>query len=56
MMVEDELEKLGLHHTHVELGDVIIREHITTEQRELLICIYKIRQLRFQLNIPFVFA
>lgn len=36
MVVQTELEKLGLHYTTVELGEVVIREEISTEQRELL--------------------
>jgi|SRR5688572_4878532 len=36
MMVKDELEHLGLHHTVVELGEVEIRETITADQREKL--------------------
>jgi AraC-like DNA-binding protein len=36
MAVRDELKKLGLHFTPVELGEVEIMENITTEQRELI--------------------
>ena len=36
MMVKDELERLGLHHTVVDLGEVDIKENITPEQREKL--------------------
>lgn len=36
MMVKDELERLGLHHTVVDLGEVEIKENITSEQREKL--------------------
>lgn len=36
MMVKDELERLGLHHTIVDLGEVEIKENITPEQREKL--------------------
>jgi len=33
MMVKSELDRLGLHHLRVELGEVEIRENITDEQR-----------------------
>lgn len=36
MLVEAEMEKLGLHYTTVELGEVNIQGDITTEQREQL--------------------
>lgn len=36
MMVKDELEHLGLHHTVVDLGEVEIKENITPQQREKL--------------------
>ena len=36
MMVRAELEKLGLHHLKVELGEVEIKENISIEQREQL--------------------
>ena len=36
MVVMDELKKLGIQHTGVELGMVEISEDITNEQRELL--------------------
>ena len=36
MVVKYELEKLGLHHTRVELGETEIMEEISTEQRENL--------------------
>lgn len=36
MLVKDELKKLGLHYTTVELGVVEIMENITPEQREHL--------------------
>jgi AraC-like DNA-binding protein len=36
MVVKTELEKLGLHHTMVELGEVSIMEDISTEQLDLL--------------------
>lgn len=36
MMVKDELERLGLHHTVVDLGEVDVKESITNEQREKL--------------------
>jgi len=34
MIVKDELSKLGLHYTRVELGEAEIMENITTEQRD----------------------
>ncbi len=36
MVVKDELKKLGLHYTIVDLGMVDVLEEITSEQRELL--------------------
>lgn len=36
MIVKAELDKLGLHYGAVELGDVEVKEHITTEQCEQL--------------------
>jgi hypothetical protein len=36
MMVKSELDKLGLHHIMVDLGEVDIKENITTEQRAQL--------------------
>lgn len=36
MLVKDELQKLGLHHLNVELGEVDIMENITSVQREQL--------------------
>ena len=36
MLVKEELRKLGLHHTIVELGMVEIMEDISPEQREML--------------------
>lgn len=36
MIVKSELEKLGLHHKYVELGEADILENITPEQKELL--------------------
>jgi len=36
MLVKEELRKLGLHHTIVELGVVEIMEDISPEQREIL--------------------
>lgn len=36
MVVKSELEKLGLHYTSIELGEAVIKEDITQEQRELL--------------------
>ncbi|MDP3461503.1 MAG: helix-turn-helix domain-containing protein [Bacteroidales bacterium] len=36
MVVKDELKKLGLHYTIVDLGMVDVFEEITSEQRELL--------------------
>lgn len=36
MMVRSELEKLGLHHTIVELGEVTIMEELSPEQEKLL--------------------
>lgn len=36
MMVKSELDKLGLHYGAVELGDVEVKENITTEQRDQL--------------------
>lgn len=36
MVVKSELEKLGLHYTSIELGEVIVKEDITQKQRELL--------------------
>jgi len=34
MIVKDELSKLGLHYTRVDLGEAEIMENITTEQRD----------------------
>ena len=36
MVVKSELDKLGLHYLKVELGEVNIKENLTTEQREQL--------------------
>ncbi len=36
MVVKSELEKLGLHHTRVELGEVEVMEDLSTEQRNQL--------------------
>ena len=36
IVVKHELEKLGLHHTKVELGETEIMEELTEEQRETL--------------------
>ncbi len=36
MVVKSELDKLGLHYLIVDLGEVEIRERLTTEKRELL--------------------
>jgi len=36
MVVRSELEKLGLHHTFVELGEVTILEELSPEQEKLL--------------------
>jgi AraC-like DNA-binding protein len=36
MAVKSELEKLGLHHTRVELGETEIMEELSTEQRDIL--------------------
>jgi len=36
MVVKSELEKLGLHHTKVELGETEIMEELSAEQRETL--------------------
>jgi len=36
MVVKSELEKLGLHYTRVDLGEVNVREQITPEQRAAL--------------------
>lgn len=36
MVVKSELEKLGLHYTRLDLGEVDIKGHITTEQRAAL--------------------
>ncbi len=36
MVVKSELEKLGLHHTRVELGEVEVMEDLTTSQRSVL--------------------
>jgi YesN/AraC family two-component response regulator len=36
MVVKSELEKLGLHHTIVELGEAVIREDLSTEQLDRL--------------------
>jgi len=36
MVVKSELEKLGVHHTRVELGEVEIMEDLTDEQRNRL--------------------
>ena len=36
MVVKSELEKLGLHHTRVELGETEIMEDLSGEQRNLL--------------------
>ncbi len=36
MVVKSELDKLGLHHTRVELGEVEVMEEISAEQKALL--------------------
>jgi AraC-like DNA-binding protein len=36
MLVKEELQKLGLHYSNVNLGEVIIMENITEPQREIL--------------------
>ncbi|NTW34121.1 MAG: AraC family transcriptional regulator, partial [Bacteroidetes bacterium] len=36
MMVKSELDKLGLHYVIVDLGEIEIKEDITSEQREQL--------------------
>lgn len=36
MVVKAELEKLGLHYEYVDLGEVVIKEDITDEQRQQL--------------------
>jgi YesN/AraC family two-component response regulator len=36
MAVKSELEKLGLHHTRVELGETEIMEELSIEQRDIL--------------------
>ncbi len=36
MVVKSELEKLGLHHTRVELGEVEVMEELSSQQRNLL--------------------
>jgi AraC-like DNA-binding protein len=36
MVVKSELDKLGVHHTRVELGEVEVMEDLSTEQLELL--------------------
>ena len=36
MAVKSELDKLGLHHTRVELGETEIMEELSTEQRSML--------------------
>jgi hypothetical protein len=36
MMVKAELEKLGLHHGIVDLGEVEVREFLTADQRDHL--------------------
>ena len=36
MVVKSELEKLGLHHTRVELGEVEVMEEISSEQQQQL--------------------
>jgi AraC-like DNA-binding protein len=36
MVVKSELEKLGLHHTRVELGEVEVMENLSDEQRNRL--------------------
>jgi AraC-like DNA-binding protein len=36
MVVKSELEKLGLHHTIIELGEAVIREDLSTEQLDRL--------------------
>ena len=41
MVVKSELEKLGLHYTTVDLGEVEIREHIPKEQMERLDLVLK---------------
>jgi len=41
MVVKSELEKLGLHYTTVDLGEVEIREHISKEQMERLDLVLK---------------
>lgn len=36
MMVKSELEKLGLHYLIVDLGEIEIKENLTTEQHDIL--------------------
>jgi hypothetical protein len=36
MVVKSEMEKLGLHHTRVELGETEIMEELSAEQRNIL--------------------
>jgi len=36
MPIKSELEKLGLHHTKVELGETEIMEELSAEQRDNL--------------------
>jgi len=36
MVVKSELDKLGLHHTRVELGEVEVKEDLTSEQLDRL--------------------
>lgn len=36
MVVKTELDKLGIHYIKVDLGEVVIRQNITSEQREYL--------------------
>ena len=45
MVVKSELDKLGLHYTTVELGNVEVKEEISTETREKLKSALKISGL-----------
>ena len=47
MIVKSELEKMGLHHLVVDLGEVVIKEDLTTEQHQQL----KIALLRSGLEL-----
>ena len=46
MVVKDELKKLGLHYTTVELGEVEIMEDVSVEQHDA----FKVALLKSVLN------